>query len=996
LLRFKRPSKQLLVLKARQRFRLGFKSLLNQITGLNFDDRVESMNTPNVRPKFLVGITGNMFMDDEGEQNVREQLDLIFRYLKGVEDRTACCQKLAKLLGNGDKQLTDFYQDQLSKFPSLQNTPIAILTGLAPGVDSLAVDVAQQSHLDLEVIAALPLPPAIYVHATTFVHRDDSDRANEQRQKAFMDKVEAISKGTVYDRPASQQGTMDARVNGFESSEERDDGVDQKVSSNVESNGSPVEQFCRKWQKVYSNRVFHVITGEEVELPVVQREQKLWAKVRSGKDDACDPHYYAAGEYLATYCHLLIAVFDGKMTSTQAGTPMVVKARLQGPRQEVLPTSKQVGLPHGGPVLHLNVNKKAQAPNDSIPMLRFLHSEPDANQSLDFKPIENETTVGALTSSGGTGTGQHEDRELQKIRFGVFSRVARNLEEYNASTAKNDEAPDKCSIPEHVNLPLRSLPSDSDQTKKLVEQASFHAATSDAANRFTIASQIALRWLFLLALLAAAGLHLFAHWMPQNGMPQKGNPENGNPENGTHSEHPRDKTAVGSDAVTLVSFYRSEDLEADQSQQSDSAKSPKESQEHHQPSVVRIIAGLLSLLFVLAGLGLFAAAKFGRWPEKAKDYRAISEGMRVQFFWNLVGLGKSVSANYMHRQRSELDWIRGAIRSLSLPYHYWKDLFDSYPRQTKIALFQSVRENWLIDQFHYFNDRYKEKHHAAHAWRKLGSMFTLAGLIQFFFWWQQDSMSTHTVSSVLFLIAITAAVAASLVMVVALYLKSLKTDLHKLTGRPHKTNTGGDSSNSITQPQNALHRWFLALDRRLIDFAGFLINTADWIVATVDAPGSRGSKRQMFFHGLINFFICVAPATILAIAMLLGVSALGLIPYFPNAMHLGVIAAGLHLLFGALCVAWPEKSMDSEFAYQYNVIAALYKHAAQRLDRLTKQLIDSLENQPENSKQAEFEFDSTVREIQNFLYDVGREALDENAEWLLLHRGRPLEPVMAA
>ena len=36
-----------------------------------------------------------------------------------------------------------------------------------------------------------------------------------------------------------------------------------------------------------------------------------------------------------------------------------------------------------------------------------------------------------------------------------------------------------------------------------------------------------------------------------------------------------------------------------------------------------------------------------------------------------------------------------------------------------------------------------------------------------------------------------------------------------------------------------------------------------------------------------------------------------------------------------------------------------------------------------------------LRRIQLALYDIGSEGLAENAEWLILHRARPLEPVMA-
>ena len=40
-------------------------------------------------------------------------------------------------------------------------------------------------------------------------------------------------------------------------------------------------------------------------------------------------------------------------------------------------------------------------------------------------------------------------------------------------------------------------------------------------------------------------------------------------------------------------------------------------------------------------------------------------------------------------------------------------------------------------------------------------------------------------------------------------------------------------------------------------------------------------------------------------------------------------------------------------------------------------------------------FCEKLKALQEFFFALGKEALDENAEWLLLHRSRPLEPVMA-
>jgi hypothetical protein len=45
------------------------------------------------------------------------------------------------------------------------------------------------------------------------------------------------------------------------------------------------------------------------------------------------------------------------------------------------------------------------------------------------------------------------------------------------------------------------------------------------------------------------------------------------------------------------------------------------------------------------------------------DYRCLAEGLRVQIFWRLAGLTDAVADNYLHQVRSELRWIRDALRS---------------------------------------------------------------------------------------------------------------------------------------------------------------------------------------------------------------------------------------------------------------------------------------------------------------------------------------------
>jgi FtsH-binding integral membrane protein len=45
------------------------------------------------------------------------------------------------------------------------------------------------------------------------------------------------------------------------------------------------------------------------------------------------------------------------------------------------------------------------------------------------------------------------------------------------------------------------------------------------------------------------------------------------------------------------------------------------------------------------------------------DYRALAEGLRVQYYWRLAGLTDNTSASYLRKQLDELRWIREALRA---------------------------------------------------------------------------------------------------------------------------------------------------------------------------------------------------------------------------------------------------------------------------------------------------------------------------------------------
>jgi hypothetical protein len=98
------------------------------------------------------------------------------------------------------------------------------------------------------------------------------------------------------------------------------------------------------------------------------------------------------------------------------------------------------------------------------------------------------------------------------------------------------------------------------------------------------------------------------------------------------------------------------------------------------------------LLLITAGL-IYLRAESKEFQNKFQDYRALAEGMRVQFFWRLWGLNNSAADHYLRKQMSELEWISNAIRN-------WNISLISPWKTSK----QLTKSNWIDNQVNYFEN----------------------------------------------------------------------------------------------------------------------------------------------------------------------------------------------------------------------------------------------------------------------------------------------------
>jgi len=103
----------------------------------------------------------------------------------------------------------------------------------------------------------------------------------------------------------------------------------------------------------------------------------------------------------------------------------------------------------------------------------------------------------------------------------------------------------------------------------------------------------------------------------------------------------------------------------------------------------------LFAIFLVGALGANRVAAKGKWHSKYLEYRALAEGLRVQFYWAAAGVTsgsvtKYAHDNFLQKQDIELGWIRNVMRVAGIGC-------DVVPFRNRESL-KYVLDEWIGDE----------------------------------------------------------------------------------------------------------------------------------------------------------------------------------------------------------------------------------------------------------------------------------------------------------
>lgn len=779
----------------------------------------------------------------------------------------------------------------------LRHTPVVVLSSLAPGADTIvaeaALDYATQTGRAVTVRAPLSFPVEIYRDASTFC--PSSEPGIWTARQARLDSLLA--------RLRAQPGYEEDR-----------------------------DLFCVALHPELEGNPQADLTG--VTPAGLRRHLR----------------YRAAGEYVATSSHLLLAVYDERDAAAdakppddqaglqapgqalralhfQCGTAVIVEAKRRGLSFQLLAVSHNFSWADNGPVLRIPIDAGTDGNLACARPLAWLHpydTQPRKRDHRGFiRDLVDRIGLGGWKPPKPVPEAKvdDDDPDWQWDGHDLLRRMSDHLDRFNAlprHPKEEAEAPPGAAPGRHRLEPEETADSYNAVLRPLKQ---LRRRSSERATQLDERRKRLLRTLLLLILVSAGCLSAYEHWNP--GLYRLTG--RGAHDSGIHQPTPLLDTT-------------------------EAAVTPGHSDRHRSgeattmliESYGRVRAALLSLCLFLLGLisVLYWRHRRSGAERERHDLRAMAEGLRVQIAWSTAGLPTSVAADYMQRQRGELDWIRRAIQVATLPVEVRARRFSGLPVAAQAALLDCARDTWVKEQIRFFRTTASKAAFNHRRFRQLGWSIAAAALLNVVAKWLcAVSPAIHHWIETRSATASAASASFGIALVVIGGLRQR---------RERRQGAGGADSDESLPPH-----WITWLLGR-----PFL-----WGVALVAAIVPLGLP-----HLLVR-----------------------LISVGPDLHNWWMILTGITLAAGLLGLAWTERSFHAEDARRYRAMAHLFECADRRLGSSgpacpTVGLIERYRQSGDSR---------VLTEIHDILYQLGQDALDENAEWLILRRTHPLEPFMA-
>jgi hypothetical protein len=772
------------------------------------------------KPAFVVGVTGHMDLDPAHRDRVKAEVKRLFVWLRDSprnHDQNESNKSLGPSLG-------------------LKNTPVRLLSSLAPGADQWVAEVALELDPPLLVLAPLPFLKDQYLEASTF----------------------------------------------------KRDGVKKDEAASAFLAEFPDED------------VFVVRLRDEIDLDddALRAKHKAILTGPEGKQER-DRHYATAGEYVAAYSDILIALTDNPIGQAENaianpgenhGARAIAELKRRGVTPGLLPILPTLSWADNGPVIHIYAPRKRKEVSGGTE--RWSGAEGKSLEVLypyDCRPP-------------GVSEKENDNPDWLKTGHALLKVVADHLQRLNTENIQINPAREDGAFVEM--LPAAGVDSAGAPRGHALPAASEHLqATLDRLAR-------------LRRRIADYSAHYNAHLT-------------------------RLKRALFYLAFASALFFSlADNLDV-------------------KNSVL-----LLPQIFFVTALGLTLAAwivyfcfKKTAAAERCEDYRAIAEGLRVQFYWTACGSGESVASNYLQRQQGELGWIRNVISVAAFPYEPNRVRFNHLSPSDQRAALQSIRETWIGGQCSYFRKSFDDLNLRREVFSIYAQVLLWTGfvLFAFFFFFAQDT----NIPAMPRLLPLLSFATGSLILA-TLYRKSISRAGHGTK------NEGREQEKKSHQPAQVISRfrkWLFCVPRKFL-------------------PERIQTRKggHLILNGLLVGALCLV--VIGTVYLLEGVAS-----WLPSAYKLGSIFKYLALAGGVLCGAWMEVNYFAEHIRHYASMASLFQAAGLRFDDYFNWAEQAGKDRQEAVEK------QVIANIQALIVAVGREALSENAEWLITHRARPLEPV---